>query len=405
MKTIAIILIFMGSAFMLNGQGRPGGPGGPGNPGTCEEYPARIESQIYYDWDAVNLQWVPNNTWTYDYEGEQNIRITFFNSGTGAILRKWEYYYDASGNRNYEIHTRPVGEDWINVSKRESEFNELNQRTSMTYSLWKNNAWALSTYNLYEYSEGKTTRQIVQVPDAQGQLEDNLYYLNYFQGDLLQETHTQRASDGIVTGKNVYSYNASNQLLENLVLEYKVEPDGSITYVPKTRRIYYYDEYNLLREFEYESWDGTQWNVYAKYVYQRRIDNANRVRVCDEGQSICIAKARVPDYLSRGATLGACPQTTLSTTRTQTTGEESGTLKVSETTKIYPNPATDFIQVSAGESFSRVDLLNKNGQTIRSFSLYNTDNTTIERNGLPSGIYFLRFVGQEEVKTEKVIFR
>ena len=77
----------------------------------------------------------------------------------------------------------------------------------------------------------------------------------------------------------------------------------------------------------------------------------------------------------------------------------------SEEIKISPNPATDFIQVSAGESFSRVDLLNKNGQTIRSFSLYNTDNTTIERNGLPSGIYFLRFVGQEEVKTEKVIFR
>jgi hypothetical protein len=68
---------------------------------------------------------------------------------------------------------------------------------------------------------------------------------------------------------------------------------------------------------------------------------------------------------------------------------------------IYPNPATDFINVSGIEEAAGLQVLNSSGQLISELSI--SENTTIPLKAIPNGIYFIRIFDKNSVQTKKII--
>ncbi len=398
-KTILLLGLVLFSLNLFAQGNRPPGPQ------PCEDFPANIDSVLFMSWNTGTSSWSLATIRPYKYK--QNKLAKFFTviPGTRDTTQKWEYYYNSQGFRDFQLYSTWSGTEWVPVQKTETVFDNEGRQLNQLLSDWRNNEWVFRLFYIFEYENGIRTRHIWQAKDSQGNLFDFWHYYYSYSNGNLSELFVVRVSDNYPIRKDVYAYDTKGRVAEVIRLQPKNRHTTELSNF--SRRTYTYDQFGLLREVLFENWQNNQWVNATRHLYHYRIDNATRVRMCVKGKPQCVPKNLVPKRLSEGATLGACPgtSTTTSTTRTQSATPLAANLKSLETVKVYPNPASEAMTVVAGESFTRVDLLNSNGQIIQSFSLVNSDHTVIERNGLPSGIYFLRFVGQEEVKTEKVIFR
>lgn len=72
------------------------------------------------------------------------------------------------------------------------------------------------------------------------------------------------------------------------------------------------------------------------------------------------------------------------------------------TIRIFPNPATDRVQIESQENIQQLELISLNGHIIRILQP-NTPNPQIELNGVNSGLYFIRIKTQNQTITEKIV--
>ena len=75
--------------------------------------------------------------------------------------------------------------------------------------------------------------------------------------------------------------------------------------------------------------------------------------------------------------------------------------------KIFPNPVTQELNIYFGANASniaRIELFDISGKTVRNIPINDQAQITVQRENIDSGIYFIRFYG-EEVFTEKVIYK
>ena len=59
-------------------------------------------------------------------------------------------------------------------------------------------------------------------------------------------------------------------------------------------------------------------------------------------------------------------------------------------TRVYPNPATDVVNVEAAEAIESIAVFNISGAMVNASSNVNGNNATINVSELASGIYFVR---------------
>ena len=72
---------------------------------------------------------------------------------------------------------------------------------------------------------------------------------------------------------------------------------------------------------------------------------------------------------------------------------------------VAPNPAQDYITVSSTRAdINEVTLYGMDGKVIATRSNLNTRSVSLDRNGLPRGIYFVQAAFEEGVATQKVMF-
>lgn len=70
--------------------------------------------------------------------------------------------------------------------------------------------------------------------------------------------------------------------------------------------------------------------------------------------------------------------------------------------RIFPNPATDRVQIESQENILQLELISLNGHIIRILKP-NTPNPQLELNGLNSGLYFVRVKTRNQTVTEKIV--
>ncbi|HBH05786.1 MAG TPA: hypothetical protein DDX92_04190 [Flavobacteriales bacterium] len=72
---------------------------------------------------------------------------------------------------------------------------------------------------------------------------------------------------------------------------------------------------------------------------------------------------------------------------------------------IYPNPTDNYFQLSFSDhklQVDRLEMLSINGKNVRSFE---KNETTLNIEGIPPGIYFLRVSSNKGIGIEKVVIR
>jgi len=88
-------------------------------------------------------------------------------------------------------------------------------------------------------------------------------------------------------------------------------------------------------------------------------------------------------------------------TRTQYGGPELGDMEF----QFSPNPATDFVRITAEEAIEQVKVFSVDGKLLLHRSLEGLEQTTLDVSSLPTGVYLLSVQTEEEVSTERVVIR
>ncbi len=70
--------------------------------------------------------------------------------------------------------------------------------------------------------------------------------------------------------------------------------------------------------------------------------------------------------------------------------------------RIFPNPATDRVQIESQENILQLELISMNGHIIRILQP-NTPNSLLELNGLNYGLYFVRIKTRNQTVTKKIV--
>ena len=120
-----------------------------------------------------------------------------------------------------------------------------------------------------------------------------------------------------------------------------------------------------------------------------------KVPVCHYGNTMYVIKKVLKRHLAHGDCLGACPETEGS----QPALKEAMIDMNSEIPfTIYPNPASDRITVLRNgydPGIWRVDILDINGNLLRSETVSDSGEVTIERGSLVSGQYIVKIQGEQ----------
>jgi hypothetical protein len=129
-------------------------------------------------------------------------------------------------------------------------------------------------------------------------------------------------------------------------------------------------------------------------------NNNDKVMVCHNGQTICVASSAVQAHLDHGDQLGSCNTGTISSIPVSLNLEKPATYKV----VLYPNPASDIlnIQVSKLEAGATLRVFNLGGVEVLSQRLTQTLQT-ISVSKLQPGVYVVQITNGTQLTREKVI--
>jgi hypothetical protein len=75
--------------------------------------------------------------------------------------------------------------------------------------------------------------------------------------------------------------------------------------------------------------------------------------------------------------------------------------------RVFPNPASSevFLYSQDGEMIREIQVLDINGRVVRHFPSVNNSMWTIQRNGIPNGVYFVHLRMDDGVLTHKLLYR
>jgi hypothetical protein len=128
-------------------------------------------------------------------------------------------------------------------------------------------------------------------------------------------------------------------------------------------------------------------------------NNNDKVMICHNNNTICIASAAVQEHLDHGDHLGGC---TASVARIDT--ENETVEAISRKVIVYPNPVTEDLnlKVSGIEAGSVLKMYNQNGALVKTILVRGTSEA-ISVRGLPAGLYFLQMKSRGVLITKKIV--
>jgi fibronectin type 3 domain-containing protein len=128
-------------------------------------------------------------------------------------------------------------------------------------------------------------------------------------------------------------------------------------------------------------------------------NNNDKVMICHNNNTICVASAAVQEHLGHGDHLGGC---SASVARINT--ENESVEAISRKVIVYPNPVSEEwnIHVSGVEAGSVVKMYNQNGALIKTLLVTGTTEAVPVR-GLPAGMYYLQIKTRGLIITKKIV--
>jgi hypothetical protein len=354
----------------------------------------RTDSAHVYSWNSVESSWIPGSVQMYGYNNGRITYLLTLDYTTRAEKNKTEYLYNQAGllenevnyyfdgawkestrnvyyydgqNRVSEIHIQKwINSAWVDDRIQSNYiYDEYGRQTEFQASYWRNNAWTSPTtdYSYYD-QEGNLIRRVAIY--FTGGTDYRIIY-TYNQSDVLAEAYSQYP--GVTGWQNWWLVN------------------------------YQYDDCRFkISQVQYTG-SGTEWLPGTKVVnysyFRPELYPYPNVPVCHNGMTMYVIKKVLKRHLAHGDCLGSCFETkkSLSDPKGVTTGTPS---QIPFT--VYPNPASERITVVRNgydAEIFKVDIMDMNGNLLRSQTVSDSGEVTIERGRLISGQYIVRIHGEQ----------
>jgi hypothetical protein len=360
----------------------------------CVIYPNQLDSVYAFTWNKDSGEWDFNTIWQYQNSNGRHDRLLFINALNRTPKQSWDYYYDGNGNRFLDISKVWWGDKWNLYFQRESEFNDLRQKSKQVTSFWRNEEWQLSYSHLYEYSDVKLSRIVYQKPDADGYLYDVSYTDYLYDNELLQYTREFNSSDKSLIRVSQYSYNINGSLREVIIKVPDHFSGEQVSFNAFKRQVYSYDEFGLLRELVLQDWNGANWEFENRYMYFYSLDKAKKVFICHNGKTICVSVNALKAHLANGGKLGQC--TDDNNAKEKNRNYDNNFVNAIPF-KIYPNPAVEKIYIkyigNGDHGVKRVELIDSYGTVVKIVNVKGEKEILVSRGNLKSGHYYIRMSG------------
>jgi hypothetical protein len=129
-------------------------------------------------------------------------------------------------------------------------------------------------------------------------------------------------------------------------------------------------------------------------------NNNDKVMICHNNKTICVAAEAIQEHLNHGDHLGTCNTASVVLAREGSVLEDATSYSV----VVYPNPASEVvnIKISKLEAGATVQLFNANGATVLNQRLTNASQA-ISLKGLTTGLYYVQVRNGAQLTTEKIV--
>jgi hypothetical protein len=128
-------------------------------------------------------------------------------------------------------------------------------------------------------------------------------------------------------------------------------------------------------------------------------NDRDKVMVCHNDKTICVASASVQSHLNHGDRLGSCESYVSASRVVAQPAEQENTATI-----VYPNPVKDQLTIRVGRlnNGAGIKLYNSKGALIVSKNL-TTTTSTISLKGLAAGMYYVQVKNGEQITIQKIV--
>jgi hypothetical protein len=314
-----------------------------------EEYP------ITYTYDANNnrtselmerwngTEWMEFYKYTYTYDANNN--MIEMNTKEVYNLNQYTYTYDTHNNRTSELKKSWNGNAWVNSYQYTYTYDTHDNRKSELRKSWNDNAWVNSYQYTYEYdANNNTTTEFWEQWNVNAWVNSCQY---------------------------TYSYDVTNKLVSKLQ-KYWI----SNAWVDYFQYTYSYDSNNNLIGELKKYWSVTEWEYIDKYTYTYDANN--------------IQTSVAYNQLGWDGTLTTTGEIIYYNFHTLTVGiKDLSTEK--ENISVYPNPASDIVNLYIKESNNEdmeLNIYNVQGILVMK-DILKENNQIINVRDFSNGIYVI----------------
>ena len=360
-------------------------------------------SNVWSSWDTISNQWVPTSKYdnTFDADDNQTSSISAFwnaDSSRWENGQKWEYIFE---NKKSSSTTASVN----------AESKHVATIVYIWYPVPFPGMWMPLSRTDYTYDgEGKLTKSVDSQWDMMGQKWDETQKVDksYNESGYLilriQSVWNSDSNKYIITSKREHIYDADGYSISNAYYGWNYLLNMMVGY---SFYEYTHDEHGNVLTYTDYIWDLilNAWAGNARYVYTYNYNFAGFDILAPFYMWQMIIS--YIEYVYLGGTLKSSEEWVESDAFTYHYSDLEVGVSVADLSggelSIYPNPATDYIQVVGDElnGGARIVMYNVSGRMVM--------NQVLDRGGripvshLSEGIYVIRLVQGDKVKTAKVM--
>ena len=324
-------------------------------------------TKLYKQWDFELQELLVNELAICTYDSRGNM-LTYSlakpkdNGVEGEIYYIITYKYDVNYHLTSSLETQYTNNHWQNVRRKLYAYDERGNRIKETVETWEKDRWVGTTRETYTSDD---------------------------RGNRLTAVHEEFYNgEWDYSSRYVYTYDTNN----NRLTEYS-ENWHNGNWIPIDRRIDTYDENNNWLTCLYQKYYDNKWENRIRKTLIYNEDGFNLIQLNEKWEDSTWVEFAAPTkfYDAKGRKFYYIVNK-IEVTYTNATAVE-GEDATTENIKVYPNPATEFLNIEGIASEGEFTIYNSSGTALKEYgSISNCGNATrIDVSALPNGYYIIKY--------------
>lgn len=385
----------------------------------CSEKYLAADSLHYFEWNESSSSWDQFQYLSYSSNDQGNYTEIIRESWPdGSLLARQLYSYSENGDPESYVYQGYSDTGWVNLSRIDYHYNPEGIETFRLYYTWNKASKDWTAFQRLEYyydEDGYIDYYLKQVLSNGAWKDLNSMHYIYNPDRLLVERYEQNLESNGILWREFNTFNEYGQKTERIRQSYMFDPELGYNRLTNTKQnLYSYDFLGLL-EYAYTNvWKNESWHSFRMSHTFYPLTGSKKIRICHRGKTLRVSVRSLPAHLRHGDCIGACKGSRNPWNEKnnryywESDDDDDDDDERSEMSdddiRIYPNPARENLKIDfSGNEVKKVYLINPAGSVVRTFRTDKKTSLRISRNGLPDGVYYLRFIG-EDVWTKKVVF-